>query len=145
MKWMYVLSMGLTVLSNIAYHFCQKEISERANPLVSLFFTYASGMVLTLICIPVFYPNLQIGESVKSLNWATFGLGFGIVGLELGFLLAYRAGWNLSMGALYSNVMVTIVLLPVGLFFYKEQWSGRNLLGLIFAISGLILMAKKTN
>ena len=135
--------MGLTVLANIAYHFCQKEISGRANPLVSLFFTYLSGMLLTLICIPFFYPGIQWTESVKSLNWATFALGFGIVGLELGFLLAYRAGWNLSMGALYSNVMVTLVLLPVGLFFYKEQWSGRNVLGLLFAITGLILMAKK--
>ncbi len=143
MKWALVLPMGLTVFSNIAYHFCQKEISGKVNPLVSLFVTYATGMVLTLICVPLFYPQIQIGESLRSLNWATFVLGFGIVGLELGFLLAYRAGWNLSMAALYSNVTVTLVLLPLGVLLYREAWSGRNALGLVLALTGLILMAKR--
>jgi hypothetical protein len=91
--------MGLTIFSNVAYHFCQKEIKADANPLVSLLMTYLIGMVTTLICIPVFYPGLNPVTAARELNWASFVLGVGIVGLELGFLLAYRAGWNLSLGA----------------------------------------------
>ena len=136
-------SMGLTVVANVAYHFCQKAISPNANPLVSLFFTYLSGMLITLVCIPLFYPGLQIGSAVKELNWATFVLGFGIVGLELGFLLAYRAGWNLSLGALYSNVMVTVLLLPIGVLVFKETLTGRHWVGLALALSGLMLLGNK--
>jgi drug/metabolite transporter (DMT)-like permease len=143
MKFFYFGSMALTVLSNVIYHFCQKEISSKANPLVSLMATYATGLILTLICFPMFYANENIIQSAKALNWASFALGAGIVGLELGFLLAYRAGWNLSLGALYSNVLVTIVLLPVGLFFYKEILSGKQVVGLILSIAGLILLGKK--
>ena len=80
---------------------------------------------------------------MKELNWATFALGFGIVGLELGFLLAYRAGWNLSLGALYSNVMVTVLLLPIGVLVFKETLTGRHWVGLALALSGLMLLGNK--
>jgi hypothetical protein len=143
MNFLYVFSMSLTVISNVAYHFCQKEIKGDSNPLVSLFFTYLTGMTLTLICMPIFYPGINPVTAAKQLNWATFALGFGIVGLELGFLLAYRAGWNLSIGALYSNVIVTILLLPIGIIFYKEVLSSRQILGLLFSLIGLILLGKK--
>ncbi|OAI43211.1 hypothetical protein AYO41_02585 [Verrucomicrobia bacterium SCGC AG-212-E04] len=143
MKFLYFFAMGLTVVANVAYHFCQKAISPNANPLVSLFFTYLSGMLITLVCIPLFSPGLQIGSAVKELNWATFALGFGIVGLELGFLLAYRAGWNLSLGALYSNTMVTVLLLPIGVLVFKETLTGRHWVGLALALSGLILLGYK--
>ncbi len=143
MKFMYIFSMALTVLSNVAYHFCQKEIAEKANPLVSLFLTYTTGMLVTLICFPLFYPSVNPIETVKEINWATFGLGVAIVGLELGFLLAYRAGWNLSIGALYSNVLVTIVLLPIGVYFYRDQLSAKHALGLVLSLAGLVLLGKK--
>ncbi|MEP7273590.1 MAG: EamA family transporter [Acidobacteriota bacterium] len=143
MRFLFVFSMALTVIANVAYHFCQKAIHQDANPLVSLFFTYLIAMLITLICIPFFYPGLQIVPAVKGLNWATFALGFGIVGLELGFLLAYRAGWNLSLGALYSNVMVTVLLLPIGVVVFKETLTRRHWAGLALALTGLILLAKK--
>jgi len=143
MTFIYVFSMALTVLSNVAYHFCQKEISAQANPLVSLFCTYATGMFVTAVCFPFFYPGLNPITTVKSLNWATFGLGVAIVGLELGFLLAYRVGWNLSLGALYSNVAVGLILLPIGIWFYHESFEWRHALGILLALSGLVLMAKK--
>ncbi len=143
MTFFYIFSISLTVFSNVAYHLCQKEISGNANPLVSLFFTYLTGMFVTLVCFPVFYPDVNVVESTKSLNWATFGLGVAIVGLELGFLLAYRAGWNISIAALYSNVAVTVVLLPVGLYFYRDALTLKHLVGLVFSLCGIILLAKK--
>src|SRR4029077_12631400 len=86
MTFLYFFAMGLTVVANVPYHFCQKAISPNANPLVSLFFTYLSGMLITLVCIPLFYPGLHIGPAVKGLNWATVCAGFGIFGVATGFL-----------------------------------------------------------
>jgi drug/metabolite transporter (DMT)-like permease len=143
MSFLYVFSMALTVMANVAYHFCQKQISPNVNPLVSLFFTYLAGIVIVLVCIPLFYPSLHVRVAVRELNWATFALAFAIVGLELGFLLAYRAGWNLSLGALYSNVMVTVLLLPIGVFVFKETLAARHWVGLVLALSGLVLLAKR--
>ena len=39
MKFLYFFAMGLTVVANVAYHFCQKAISPNANPL------YFSGSI----------------------------------------------------------------------------------------------------
>ena len=64
MTFLYVFSMALTVLANVAYHFSQKQISPNVNPLVSLFFTYLSGMLIVLVCIPLFYPALPIRSAV---------------------------------------------------------------------------------
>ena len=136
-------SMALTVLSNIGYHLCQKGIPPTANPLLSVLVTYIVAFSLTLTGVPLFFPHLQLGAELRNLNWATYALGFAAAGLELGFLLAYRAGWNLSLGALFSNVLVTLLLIPVGVLAYKEVLPGRTLVGIALSLVGLYLMGTK--
>jgi multidrug transporter EmrE-like cation transporter len=84
-----------------------------------------------------------LGAEVRKLNWASVGLGAVIVGLELGFLLAYRAGWNISVASLVANTTVALLLIPVGLLFFKEELSAVNILGIILAIAGLVLVNLK--
>jgi multidrug transporter EmrE-like cation transporter len=73
-------------------------------------------------------------------NWASVALGVAIVGLELGFLLAYRAGWNISVAGIVSASLVALVLIPVGLTFFKEKLTPLNLLGVVLCIAGLVLV-----
>ncbi len=136
-------SMLLTVLSNIGYHLCQKGIAAQANPLISLLVTYAVALSITLAGLPLFYPSLQLGAELRNLNWASYTLGIAAAGLELGFLLAYRAGWNLSIGALFSNVMVTLLLIPIGVFAYREALPARTVFGIALSLAGLLLMGKR--
>jgi multidrug transporter EmrE-like cation transporter len=67
-------------------------------------------------------------------------LGIAIIGLELGFLLAYRAGWNISLAGLVSNVIVGLVLLPVGLLLFQEKLTPLNLAGVVVCIAGLVMI-----
>jgi len=71
------------------------------------------------------------------------GLGVAIVGLELGFLFAYRAGWNMTLAVLYVNIIVTVVLIPLGIFMYAETFSTKNFIGVIISILGITLIASK--
>ena len=139
----YYISIILIVMSNVLYHIFQKLISETVNPITSLIVTYATALV---ICIIVFfiYPSKQnFIQSFKDVNWASFALGLSIIGLEIGFLLAYRAGWNVSLAALLSNVLIGILLVPIGLIFFKEHISLTNAVGILLSIAGLILIFKK--
>jgi hypothetical protein len=135
----YFLSMVLTVLSNIAYHFCQKGISTSINPLVSLLATYATAIGVTLVLL-FFNPG---GEKIwtlttwSRLNWASFALGLAAVGLELGFLWVYRVGWKISVAAIYSNALVTLALLPIGVLLFHEGLTLRKGAGILLALSGL--------
>ncbi len=68
-------------------------------------------------------------ESVKTANMASVILGCAVVGLELGFLLAYRSGWNISSASLVSNTLVALLLIPIGLVMYKESITLNTMIG----------------
>lgn len=138
MVW-YYLAIGLTIIANLFYHLAQKSISENVNPFVSLIATYLTAIVISLAVLPFYRQGPGVRESLKSLNWASIALGVAIIGLELGFLLAYRTGWKISLAAVFSNVAVALLLIPIGVFWFREHLSGVNLLGLAFCVLGLIL------
>ena len=137
---MFYGAMALTILSNILYHLFQKVIPGNVNPLVSLAVTYLVAAIATLLLLPLFPLQGALAAEVRKVNWASIALGGVIVGLELGFLLAYRAGWNLSLANLVSNTTVAILLIPFGLLLFKEDLSPLNILGVILALAGLVLV-----
>ncbi len=133
-------SIFLTVLSNIFYHIFQKSIAASINPIISLIITYISAIIISLLILPFYPDKTGLIDSIKGLNWSSFALGGAIVGLEMGFLLAYRAGWNIGLAAVFSNVAVAVFLIPIGLLIYKENLTLMNLLGIMFCITGLVLI-----
>lgn len=85
----------------------------------------------------------SIGEALSTLNWASYALGATIVGVELGFLLAYRAGWDISVGAVVANALLTAILVPIGLFMFRESLSWSKILGILLCVAGVVLIARK--
>jgi len=79
---------------------------------------------------------------LKLSNWAVFTLGVAAALIELGFLLAYRAGWKISMAAVATNAAAAIALVPIGILAFKDQLSVRNILGLLFCVLGLVLVMR---
>jgi len=57
-------------------------------------------------------------------------------------MLAYRAGWRISVAAVATNVAATAMLVPIGIIIFKEQLSLRNILGLVFCVLGLVLVVR---
>jgi uncharacterized membrane protein len=137
MFWFPIL---LTILSNVFYHLFQKLTPQEANPMLALAISYLVSGVICLFLLPAFPIKDGLRESLRQLNWASIGLAFTLVGLELGFLLAYRAGWNISIAGLVSNATVSVILLPIGIMLFKEQISKVNGVGVVLAIAGLVLM-----
>jgi drug/metabolite transporter (DMT)-like permease len=56
--------------------------------------------------------------------------------------MAYRAGWKISVGSLVANIALALMLIPIGILFYKEGFGVNKMLGAIFCILGLILINK---
>ncbi|MGB3989241.1 MAG: hypothetical protein WBL32_01740 [Acetivibrionales bacterium] len=76
-------------------------------------------------------------------NWTSIVPGISIVGLEPGYLLAYRAGWNISVGSLVANILLALILIPTGIMLYHEKFKLTKVMGPVFCIAGLILINKK--
>ena len=130
-----LLVVGATTL----YQVSQKSVSPQVNPMLSVTVNYVTALVVSLLILP-FYPGNSLRASWKNLNWASVAVGVAIVGIELGFVVAYRAGWRISVASLIANVTTSLLLVAIGLIFFREHLSGRSALGVACCIAGLGLI-----
>jgi len=136
------LSIMLIVISSVFYNIAQKSTPQNANPMAALLVTYLTAITVTLIAFLFTRSEKGFFQSFAELNWTSIVLGFAILGLELGFLLAYRAGWDISVGSLVANILLALMLIPVGILFYHEGFSIYKVIGAGLCIAGLILINK---
>jgi drug/metabolite transporter (DMT)-like permease len=137
---MLTVALALAVASNVLYHLAQKSIPGGLHPLLSLTVTYLAALAVTLLLWPVYPGGPPSLKALAQVNWASFAVGVAIVGVEIGVLLAYRAGMRISLGATLINVAVAIVLIPIGLVFFRESLSPANVAGLALCLAGLWLL-----
>ena len=135
----FYLPLLLVVGATTLYHIAQKSVSPQVNPMLSVTVNYVTALLLSLLILP-FYPGNSLRASWKNLNWASVAVGVAIVGIELGFVVAYRAGWRISVASLIANVTTALLLVGTGLMFFREHLSGRNAVGIILCIAGLGLV-----
>jgi uncharacterized membrane protein len=139
----FYLPFVLTVGGMLFYHIAQKSIPKEMNPFLVTILAYVVGIVLCVVCALAYPSRKTFVESLRESNWAVFTLGVAAASIEIGFLLAYRAGWRISVAAVATNAEVTVMLIPIGVIIFKDHLSLRNILGLIFCILGLVLVARE--
>jgi uncharacterized membrane protein YdcZ (DUF606 family) len=133
----------LTIGGSILYHISQKSIPKTTNPLITMTLAYGVGILVFALCT-VFYPDKRAYMiSVRESNWAVFAVGVGAAAIEVGFLLAYRVGWNISIAPVMSSAVVALLLIPVGLILFRERLSISNIVGILFCIMGLLLGTRR--
>lgn len=134
-----ILTAGLAIVSSTLYHIFQKSTPTEVNPALSLLVTYGTAAIATLGLF-IFYPPQNLATDFAKLNWASYALGLSIVGLELGILLAYRFGWQISLLGIVVHIAAALLLLPIGLILFREKLTPLNLLGILLCIAGLVLV-----
>lgn len=137
----YFVPLALIVSSYLLYHLSQKAVPEDANPAASLVVTYLGALILSLLMFFAFPAKQGVAQAFGHLNWGSYALALAVVGLEAGFLVAYRFGWKLSTTAVYANVITGVALLPIGIIFFKERFTPMRGLGLVFAVIGILMLS----
>ncbi len=94
----YVWPIALVIISNVVYQICAKSVPKEMNPFASLTVTYVVGAIASAILYFILGKNGNLAKEYGKLNWAPFVLGIVIVGLETGWIYAYKAGWQVSTG-----------------------------------------------
>ncbi|HLL16411.1 MAG TPA: EamA family transporter [Pyrinomonadaceae bacterium] len=139
----FYLPLALAVGGNLLYHLSQKSIPKAANPVFIITIAYLVG-ILACVIYSFAYPNEKsFLDTLRESNWAVYGMGLGAAVIEVGFLLAYRAGWNISTAAVVCSTAVTLMLIPIGVIAFREHLSVRSIVGLLLCMVGLVLVAKK--
>ena len=137
---MYYISLVICALSGVMYHVSQKSISSKANPIVSIIVTYAVALCVSLLFLLFDKNRTAFFTSLQNLNWASYALGISIVGIEFGFLMASRAGWGIGKMNLAYTLILSFILIPLGMMFFKEHHSIRTFIGIGISIAGLLIM-----
>lgn len=110
----FYISIAIAVLSSVIYHVFQKATSPTVNPAIGLMVTYTVALLLSALLLFFFPLHGGLRDALPKVNWASFALALAILGLEIGFLLAYRAGWDLSLAGIATNAAAGVMLLPAG-------------------------------
>ena len=133
----YIWPMALLVLSNTVYQICAKSVPGDMNPLASLTITYLIGAAASAgLYFALNRGGSLVGEYHKA-NWAPFVLGIVIVGLEVGWIYAYKAGWQVSTGFIVQSAFLAAALLLVGYVLYHESLSWNKIVGVMICLIGL--------
>lgn len=136
----YIWPIALVVLSNTLYQICAKSVPEGMNPLASLTVTYLIGAVLSCAMYYILNRDANLFREIRMTNWAPIVLGIVIVGLEVGFIYAFRAGWQVSITQIVSSAVVTVILIFVGYLLYHEAITWNKIVGIIICLAGLVLI-----
>ena len=133
----------LAITGGVLYHIGQKAAPRALSPFAAILIAYAIGSICCVVALVAVPPERPWLESLRAANWAVALIGIGAVVIEIGFLLAYRAGWNISLASVLTNVSVALLLLPIGLLFFKEELTWRNATGIACCLVGLYLLSQK--
>ena len=136
----YVWPLALVVLSNVFYQICAKSVPKEMSPLASLTITYLIGTVTSLVLYYALNKNANIAREYGRVNWAPFVMGLVIVGLEVGYIYAYMAGWPISTAQIVQAAVLAIILIFVGLFIFRESLTWNKIVGIIVCLAGLRLI-----
>ena len=140
----YIWPMVLLVVSNTVYQLCAKSVPKGINPFASLIVTYLIGAAASLVLYFVLGSDGNLLKEYGKLNWAPIILGIVIVGLEAGYIFAYKAGWQVSRAQVVQAAILAGALLLVGWLLYHEALAWNKIVGIVICLIGLVFINLKT-
>jgi drug/metabolite transporter (DMT)-like permease len=138
---MFYLSACVAILGAVGYQYLVKRVPSTLNPIVSILAMYAAVLGLGLALLLVFPADGGFRSHVRQLSWLQLGLAIAVIMIELGFLMMYRYGWQLSTGNLVTGVVVNLMLVGVGVILLGEKMSLVNVVGVAVCILGVALVS----
>ncbi|MBN1267454.1 MAG: hypothetical protein JXA25_18320 [Anaerolineales bacterium] len=138
---MFYISAIIAIVGAIAYQSFVKRVSPSINPIISILAVYLVVLALGLFLLLIFPVQGGFTKHLQELNWTQAAVGGSVLLLELGFLLMYRYGWNLSTGNLVTGIFVNIGLLAIGVLLAGEKLTPVNAVGVVLSIAGVALIS----
>ena len=138
--WSMLYPILIIVLSNVLYNVCTKSTPSEVNAFAALSITYLIAAAVSFTTFFITSKDKNIFAEFGKTNWTTFVLGIVIVGLELGYILAYRNGWAMNTASVTANITLAVVLIFVSLIFYKESITLKQIAGIVLCGGGLVLI-----
>ena len=139
-RYLYYLPVLFIVLSNVLYDISAKSFSKGINVFAGMAIYYLVAVVVSLVLFYLTSENKNLLKELKKINWATFSLALGCTGADIGYILVFRSGWDISFGSLVCNILIAISLLFIGVIFYREYINIKHVAGILLCLIGFVLI-----
>ena len=136
---MYYTSILIALVGSVIYHTSMKSIPKELNPFFGLAVIYFLAFIISIVAM-FCWPDGS--RRISDLQFGVGGVALGVLGIEMGFLLAYRAGWHVGYTALMVNVLSVLILLPIAIVFMKQGVTILKLAGIVLSVAGLAMLMK---
>ena len=131
----YFAPLLLVIAANTCYHFISKSTSSQVNPFLGLVGAYGVSLLLSTVLFFVTKTESLAAEISK--------LQPAVLGMESGWILMYRNGWEVSKASVIANICVAMILLAIGVLVFREALSLKKVAGLLICVVGVALINSK--
>ena len=143
MSFSYLWPITVLILSNVLYQITAKKLPEQIDTFIAMVITYLIAAVCSLVLyFTIGNKEISISQQLTHVNWATILLGFSVIGLEVGAIFAYKAGWEISVLSIAQSAVLAIILIMVGYFFFNEAITSQKIIGILICLVGLYFINK---
>ncbi|MCL1982652.1 MAG: EamA family transporter [Clostridiales bacterium] len=139
-RYSYYFPIAFIVLSNVLYDISAKSFPEDINAIAGMSIYYLLAAVVSVALFFATSENKNLLKELKKVNRATYSLALGCTGLDLGYVLAFRAGWEVSFASLVCNILIAMSLIFVGVVFYRETINRKHVAGILLCFAGFALI-----
>ena len=136
----YIWPIALVVFSNVVYQICAKSVPREMDTMASMTVTYLVGAACSAALFFLMNRGGSLLQEYGKMNAAPVLLGISVVGLEVGFLYAYKAGWPVSTASTVQSAFLAIALLAVGALLYHEVITLNKVIGVVICLVGLYIL-----
>ena len=140
-RYLYYFPIAFIVLSNILYDISAKSFPERINAMAGMSIYYFVAACISIALFFITGKNKNFVKELRKINLATFSLALGCTGLDLGYILAFRVGWEVSFASLVCNILIAVSLVFVGMILYHEVINKKHVAGILLCLAGFVLIA----
>lgn len=133
----YIWPIALVVVSNVLYQICAKSVPKEMDAMASMTVTYLVGAAASAVMFFAMNRGGNLFQEYGKMNAAPVLLGISVVGLEVGFICAYKAGWPVSTASIVQSAFLALALIPVGAVLYREAVTPGKVLGAVICLIGL--------
>ena len=138
----YIWPVALVVISNVVYQICAKGIPKNMDVMASMTITYLVAALCSAIMFFFMSKDTSLIEEYSKTNIAPALLGVSVVGLEVGFIYAYKVGWPVSTFSIAQSAFLALALIIVGALLYHEVLTLNKIIGIVICLIGLYFINK---
>ena len=91
---------------------------------------------MCLVIAPVLGMPMATADFRRLIGWPTTLLALAVVGIEVGYLLAYRSGWTIGVTYAFASGATVAILAVIGWLFFHDAIVLKRILGLALVILG---------